>query len=83
MTEQKTEWEAHQEMRLKRDLPNLRWEAQVVNQEETKNAVVKVISNFNSDNTTIDGLARKIKLDLITNLLHGFEEEIRIGIRIK
>jgi len=77
----KTEWEAHQEMRLQRDMPNVKWVAEVVNQETVGNNGIAVVSKFNSENTELDGIAHKVKLDLITNLLHGFKNPILVRIK--
>jgi hypothetical protein len=77
----KTEWEKHQEMRLQRDMPNVKWVARVVNQEQYDKMGFALITEFTSENTELDGIAHKIKLDLITNLLHGFESPILIEIK--
>jgi len=80
MKNKKTQWEQHQEMRLQRDMPNVKWTARVVNQEETKTLGFKVISDYTEEDG-LDTVAHKIKLDLITNLLHGFEKPILVQIK--
>jgi len=77
----KTEWEQHQEMRLKRELPKLKWVTRVINYDRKGDMEARIVTNFNSDNTDLDGIAHKIKLDLITNLLYGFEKPIMVQIR--
>lgn len=79
----KTNWEEHQEMRLQRELPNVKWVARVknfvVDKENNKGAILD--TEFTSENCDLDGVAHKVKLDLITNLLNKFEEPILVQIK--
>ena len=75
----RTEWEKQQMNRLKKEMEKkpFKWEAIVVNSIKG----VEMNTGFNSDAHDLDNVTHKVELDLMTNLLHGFEMPIQVGIR--
>ena len=66
---------------MENNIEGMKWVAKVVNREEFEDEGFEIQTKYSSDKHSLDLIAHKVKLDMITNLRYRYEKPIKIFIK--